>query len=169
MLSPYLKKHQIFILLSRESQSLKNVSKGTVANQTFRRTFGNSNFFETHVHLGTLTFQKNLNHQNFLENFDLRQRPNRLSEIIEAEAFDVAKLSQIIQEDLNSKFEFTENIKSKTSVEKISNFAPQLIISIRFGQILQREIIQIPQFGVVNLHSGILPAYRGVMEKGRLI
>jgi len=46
---------------------------GTVANQTFRRTFRNLNFFETHVHLGTLTFQKNLNHKNFLENFDLRQ------------------------------------------------------------------------------------------------
>ena len=45
----------------------------TVANQTFRRIFRNSNFFETDVHLGTLTFQKNLNHKNFLENFDLRQ------------------------------------------------------------------------------------------------
>ncbi len=31
---------------------------GTVANQTFRRNFRNSKFFETHVHLGTLTFQK---------------------------------------------------------------------------------------------------------------
>ncbi len=48
----------------------------TVANQTFRRIFRNSNFFETHEHLGTLTFQKNLNHKNFLENFDLRQSPN---------------------------------------------------------------------------------------------
>ena len=46
--------------------------KGTVANQLFRRTFRNSNFFGTHVHLGTLTFQKNLNHKNFLEKLDLR-------------------------------------------------------------------------------------------------
>jgi hypothetical protein len=52
--------------------------KALSANQTFRRTFGNSNFFETHVHLGTLTFQKNLNHQNFLENFDLRSAPLKL-------------------------------------------------------------------------------------------
>ncbi len=29
-------------------------------------------FFQTHVHLGTLTFQKNLNHKNFLEKLDLR-------------------------------------------------------------------------------------------------
>jgi hypothetical protein len=31
-------------------------------------------FFQTHVHLGTLTFEKNYNHKNFLEKFDLRQR-----------------------------------------------------------------------------------------------
>jgi hypothetical protein len=30
----------------------------SVANQAFRRTCRNSDFFETHVHLGTLTFQK---------------------------------------------------------------------------------------------------------------
>ena len=29
---------------------------GAVANQLFRRTFRNSKFFKTHVHLGTLTF-----------------------------------------------------------------------------------------------------------------
>ena len=54
---------------------LYQIYNGTVANQTFRRTFRNSYFFETHVHLGTLTFQKNKNHKNFLENFDLRQCP----------------------------------------------------------------------------------------------
>jgi len=30
--------------------------KGAVANQLFRRTFRNSKFFKTHLHLGTLTF-----------------------------------------------------------------------------------------------------------------
>ena len=42
--------------------------KELLANQTSR----NSDFFETQVHQGTLTFQKNRNHKNFLENFDLR-------------------------------------------------------------------------------------------------
>ena len=50
------------------------MNKGTVANQLFRRIFCNSKFFGTHVHLGTLTFQKILNHKNFLEKLDLRQR-----------------------------------------------------------------------------------------------
>ena len=52
----------------------KITNYGTVANQLFRRIFRNSKFFGTHVHLGTLTFQKILNHKNFLEKLDLRQR-----------------------------------------------------------------------------------------------
>ena len=40
---------------------------------------------------------------------------------------------------------------------------PHLVLSIRFGLILKQEAIDIPEFGVLNLHSGILPDYRGVM------
>ena len=45
----------------------------TVANQLSHRIFRNSDFFQTHVHLGKLTFEKNYNHKNFLEKLDLRQ------------------------------------------------------------------------------------------------
>jgi len=40
---------------------------------------------------------------------------------------------------------------------------PDLIISIRYRRILREEAIAIPRLGVINLHSGILPDYRGVM------
>lgn len=40
---------------------------------------------------------------------------------------------------------------------------PDLIISIRYRRILREEAISIPRLGVLNLHSGILPDYRGVM------
>ena len=49
----------------------------TVANQLFRRIFRNSNFFQTHMRLSTLTFEKNHNHKNFLEKLDLRQSYNK--------------------------------------------------------------------------------------------
>ena len=41
-------------------------------NQLFRRIFRNSDFFQTHVRLSTLTFEKNHNHKNFLEKLYLR-------------------------------------------------------------------------------------------------
>jgi methionyl-tRNA formyltransferase len=45
----------------------------------------------------------------------------------------------------------------------LSAFKPDLIISIRFGQILKAAAIAVPSIGVINLHSGLLPHYKGVM------
>ena len=49
----------------------------------------------------------------------------------------------------------------------ISGLQPDLIISIRFGLIIDSDIINLPKYGVINLHSGILPTYRGVMASFR--
>ena len=54
-------------------------------------------------------------------------------------------------------------INSINDQEKLQSFDPDLIISIRYGTIIQSAVIAIPRFGVLNLHSGILPQYRGVM------
>lgn len=58
---------------------------------------------------------------------------------------------------------FYANVNSEETLEDFRNFAPDLIISIRFGQILKSSLINIPRLGVLNLHSGILPNYRGIM------
>lgn len=56
-----------------------------------------------------------------------------------------------------------EKINSKEGTAKIAATKADLIVSIRFGQILQAPVIALPTFGVLNLHSGILPDFRGVM------
>lgn len=45
----------------------------------------------------------------------------------------------------------------------IEDFEPDLLVSIRFGQILHEQTIQLARLGVINLHSGLLPEYKGVM------
>jgi methionyl-tRNA formyltransferase len=40
---------------------------------------------------------------------------------------------------------------------------PDLFISIRYRRILKSAAIEIPRLGVLNLHSGLLPEYKGVM------
>lgn len=45
----------------------------------------------------------------------------------------------------------------------IRDSKPDLIVSIRFGLILKQAVLAIPEYGVINLHSGKLPDYRGVM------
>ncbi len=56
-----------------------------------------------------------------------------------------------------------ENVNAEIALQDFKKFAPDLAISIRFGQIFKQALIDIPCCGVINLHSGILPNYRGIM------
>ncbi|WP_206483670.1 formyl transferase [Thalassotalea sp. G2M2-11] len=64
---------------------------------------------------------------------------------------------------LKAKVREENNINGSASIQRIKQIAPDLIISIRYGGILREACINIPTKGVINLHSGILPKYRGVM------
>lgn len=54
-----------------------------------------------------------------------------------------------------------KNINSEESVAIIKKLKPDLIISNYFEQILKRKILNIPIKGVINIHPGLLPMYRG--------
>ena len=56
-----------------------------------------------------------------------------------------------------------EDVNSENALGDFRDFLPDLIISIRFGQIFKPALIKIPRLGVLNLHSGILPKYRGIL------
>ena len=49
----------------------------------------------------------------------------------------------------------------KEGVGDLRALAPDLMITCAFGQILSQEILDIPKFGVVNVHASLLPKYRG--------
>lgn len=49
----------------------------------------------------------------------------------------------------------------KEGVEDLKRLAPDLMITCAFGQILSQEILDIPTFGVINIHASLLPKYRG--------
>jgi methionyl-tRNA formyltransferase len=61
------------------------------------------------------------------------------------------------------------NPNCTAGLDFIHSFAPDLILSIRYGAILQSQVIGIPPLGVLNLHSGILPAYRGILATFRAL
>jgi methionyl-tRNA formyltransferase len=46
-------------------------------------------------------------------------------------------------------------------IEIIKNSKPDFIIVVAFGQILPKEILDIPKYGCINLHASLLPKYRG--------
>jgi methionyl-tRNA formyltransferase len=46
-------------------------------------------------------------------------------------------------------------------VEEVKKIAPDLIVVASFGQILPRDLLEVPKFGSINVHSSLLPKYRG--------
>ncbi len=54
------------------------------------------------------------------------------------------------------------NIKSNVEfIEEIKALHPDLICVVAYGKILPKEILDIPQYGCINVHASLLPKYRG--------
>lgn len=46
-------------------------------------------------------------------------------------------------------------------IQTLRDLAPDLIVVVAFGQILPREVLDIPRFGAINVHASLLPRFRG--------
>ena len=46
-------------------------------------------------------------------------------------------------------------------IEAIKSIEPDFIVVVAFGQILTKEVLDIPKYGCINLHGSLLPKYRG--------
>ena len=55
------------------------------------------------------------------------------------------------------------------TVGLIRDFAPDLMVSIRFSHIFKPETYEIPRFGTYNLHPGELPHYAGLFAPFRAL
>ncbi|EGW38654.1 methionyl-tRNA formyltransferase [Desulfosporosinus sp. OT] len=54
-----------------------------------------------------------------------------------------------------------EKIKTPEGIQQLRALAPESIIVVAYGQILSREILQLPSKGCINVHASLLPSYRG--------
>ena len=54
-----------------------------------------------------------------------------------------------------------EKVKAPEGVAQLKALAPDVMVTAAFGQILTKEILDIPARGTVNVHASLLPAYRG--------
>lgn len=52
-------------------------------------------------------------------------------------------------------------IRGEEGVCLLREFAPELMVTAAFGQILSEENLSIPRYGCINVHGSLLPKYRG--------
>ncbi|MFD3156505.1 methionyl-tRNA formyltransferase [Haloimpatiens sp. FM7330] len=51
--------------------------------------------------------------------------------------------------------------KDPEVIQKLKDINPDFIIVVAFGQILPKEVLEIPKYACINLHASLLPKYRG--------
>ena len=65
-------------------------------------------------------------------------------------------------ESKNIKVYQSEKIKNdRELIDTLKNLKPDVIVVVAFGQILSKEILDIPKYGSINVHGSLLPKYRG--------
>lgn len=50
---------------------------------------------------------------------------------------------------------------AEEAVNTLRDIAPDCIVVVAYGQILPKEVLDIPKYGCVNVHASLLPRYRG--------
>lgn len=54
-----------------------------------------------------------------------------------------------------------QKVKTPEFVEILHDLQPELIVVAAFGQFLNKEILELPKYGCINVHASLLPKYRG--------
>ncbi len=47
------------------------------------------------------------------------------------------------------------------ALETLKGIAPDCIVVVAYGQILPKEVLDLPKYGCINVHASLLPRYRG--------
>src|ERR1051326_976946 len=54
-----------------------------------------------------------------------------------------------------------EKLRQPEALEQLRLWNPDLIVVAAFGQILRKDVLDLPRFGCINVHASLLPRWRG--------
>ncbi|MBN2115339.1 MAG: methionyl-tRNA formyltransferase [Anaerolineales bacterium] len=54
-----------------------------------------------------------------------------------------------------------EKLKQPEALEQLRLWSPDLIVVAAFGQILRKDVLDLPPLGCINVHASLLPRWRG--------
>ena len=53
------------------------------------------------------------------------------------------------------------SLRNDEAYELLKSCAPDLIVVVAYGKILPKRVLELPQYGCINVHASLLPRYRG--------
>jgi methionyl-tRNA formyltransferase len=54
-----------------------------------------------------------------------------------------------------------EKLRAPEAMNQLREWNPDLIVVAAFGQILKRDVLDLPHYGCINVHASLLPRWRG--------
>ena len=54
-----------------------------------------------------------------------------------------------------------DRARNPSFIDQLAQLRPDLVVVVAYGQILPRQILDLPAFGCLNVHASLLPKYRG--------
>lgn len=54
-----------------------------------------------------------------------------------------------------------EKVRAPEFIDVLKEINPDIIVVAAFGQIIPKAILELPEFGCINIHASLLPKYRG--------
>lgn len=54
-----------------------------------------------------------------------------------------------------------KKLRKQEAIEELNQWQPDVFVVAAFGQILPQEVLDIPEYGSINVHASLLPRWRG--------
>jgi methionyl-tRNA formyltransferase len=76
---------------------------------------------------------------------------------------DSNKVERVLKDNKIPTLKLIKSINHKESLDIISSYKPDILLSIAGNQIFKSQLLNLPTKGTLNLHTALLPKYRGLM------
>ncbi|HNC09018.1 MAG TPA: methionyl-tRNA formyltransferase, partial [Anaerolineales bacterium] len=66
-----------------------------------------------------------------------------------------------LAQELNIPVIQPQKLREPEAMQQLQAWNPDLIVVAAFGQILRKEVLDLPKYGCINVHASLLPRWRG--------
>lgn len=68
---------------------------------------------------------------------------------------------KLLAQELNIPVMQPQKLREPEAMQQLQAWNPDLIVVAAFGQILKKDVLEMPKYGCINVHASLLPRWRG--------
>lgn len=68
---------------------------------------------------------------------------------------------KLLAQELNIPVMQPQKLREPEAMQQLRDWNPELIVVAAFGQILRKDVLDMPKYGCINIHASLLPRWRG--------